>query len=117
MTDISKNTELQQSCITAVISRFFRSLRVKRYRKLKASCKHFEVEYTDSLFGRFGGTFKNLNTHIVLARTHREAVRRLRKRGISLGLCFNDGTTSEKWARYKIKEVGKPNNHRYIVFI
>lgn len=111
------NTENEALNKTDVISRFFKRLRVKRYQKLKASCKYFEVEYTDSLFGRFDGTFKDLNTNIVLARTHREAVRRLRKRGISLALCFNDGTTSEKWARYKIKEVGKPNNHRYIVFI
>jgi hypothetical protein len=117
MIELSKNTQVPQCDKTTVISRFFRGLRVKRYQKLKASCKYFEVEYTDSLFGRFGGTFKSLNTHIVLARTHREAVRRLRKRGVSLGLCFNNGTTSEKWARYKIKEVGKPNNHRYIVFI
>jgi len=29
MTDISKNAELQQSCITAVISRFFKSLKWK----------------------------------------------------------------------------------------
>lgn len=99
------------------IKKFFKNLKLKRYIKLKKSCKYFEVEYTDSLFGRFGGIFQKYNTHIVLARSHREAVRRLRKRGISLGLCLNDGTTSENWARYKIRECSKPNNHRYIVFI
>ena len=72
--------------ITKYIRYFFKRLRVKRYKELKDSCKYFEVEYTDSLFGSFGGAYKNINTHVVLARTHREAVIRLRKRGISLGL-------------------------------
>ena len=117
MTDISKNTELQQSCITAVITRFFRNRRLKRFTKLKSICKYYEIEVTDSLFGRFGGTFKNLNTYIFLARNHREAVERLRKRGVSLGLNFNgEEQRTEKWARYKVRDLKKPNTFRHIIW-
>ena len=38
MTDISKNAELQQSCITAVISRFIRKEAQKQIYKCKESC-------------------------------------------------------------------------------
>lgn len=116
MTDISKNTQLQQSYITKVITRFFRNRRLKQYTKLKSICKYYEIEITDSLFGRFGGTFKNLNTYIVLARNHREAVERLRKRGVSLGLNFNGEQRVEKWARYKVRDLKKPNTFHHIIW-
>lgn len=100
-----------------MINDFFRRQRVKKYTKLRKSSKYYVVEVTDGLFGRFGGIFTKLNTYIVLARSHREAVERLRKRGISLALNFSDTISIEKWARYKIKEMGKPETHRHYVWI
>ena len=111
------NAQMPESFLSSVITRFFRNRRLKRYIKLKNVCKYYEIEVTDSLFGRFGGTFKNLNTYIVLARNHREAVERLRKRGVSLGLNFNgEEQRVEKWARYKVRDLKKPNTFRHIIW-
>jgi len=87
------------------------------FKKLRDICKYYEVEHTDGLYGRFGGIFKDRNTYIILARNPREAVYRLRKRGVSTGLFFNDEVATEKNARYKVIEVGKPKTNKHITYI
>ncbi len=100
--------------ISKLISDYRLSKRLSRYRKNKSTMKYYEIETTTGLFGNF--SYRNGYDYVVMARNHREAITRLKKRGCALQLnCDSNGTT-ENWARFKVKEVGKPENHRYIYY-
>lgn len=85
-------------------------MKEKYYRKIRKELKEYEVTHSD--YSRLFGVFWNSQKPtITLARNHNEAIQRYLKR-------HNRGNyikgqdrreTTESWATWKVKEVGKAN--------
>lgn len=89
-------------------------MKAKYFTKLRKELKHYEVEHTDSLFGSF--TWSDRKSMIVLARSHRHACSRAKRRGYGLEYRISDTEETSNWARWKVKILGTSNNFKNIKY-
>lgn len=85
-------------------------MKAEQYRRIRKYFKEYEVTRSD--YSRLFGVFRNSQKPtIILARNHNEAIQRYVKRhdrgNYKKG--FDRYETTECWATWKVKEVGKAN--------
>jgi hypothetical protein len=88
-------------------------MKAKHFKKLRATCQWYDVETTTSLFGSFEWTWDR--SIRVLAKSHREACYRVKRRGYGLTKSIGDGTT-ENWARWRVKLSSKSDNFKNVAY-
>lgn len=90
-------------------------MKAKHFKRLRKKLKSFLVQASFDLFGDFDGynRFAIKRTVIkVMALNPLNACERAVKRGY-YDEYINHGGTTKEWARWKVREEGKPDNHRY----
>lgn len=88
-------------------------MKAKKIKKLRRACEWYDVENTSGLFGSFGWNWSR--SIRVLARNHREACYRAKKRGY--GLDHRVGSpTNAGWACWRVKLTNKVDNFRNIFY-
>lgn len=88
-------------------------MKAKYFKKLKATHQWYDVETTTSLFGSF--EFKWKKSIRVLAKSHKHACFRAKRRGYGLTKSVGDSTT-EDWARWRVKLSSKSDNFRNVAY-
>ena len=88
-------------------------MKAKHFKKLRANLQYYNVETSTSLFGRFEWKWNRSIT--VLAKNHRNACYRAKKRGYGLNMSVGDGTT-ENWARWRCKLNSKSDNFKNVAY-
>lgn len=89
-------------------------MKAKHFKKLRAKAQYYYVEESYDLFGYFSGWNYAIK---VLARHPEEAVRRAVKRGYGRNHKSPDyRRCEEKWAEFRVKEVGRSNHWRNIYY-
>lgn len=88
-------------------------MKAKHFKKLRATCQWYDVDTTYSLFGRFFTTWSGIR---VLARSHREACFRAKRRGYGLNLSVNESTTTQNWAKWRVKLSSKSEHFKNVFY-
>jgi hypothetical protein len=87
-------------------------MKAKHYNSLRIKCNYYQVECTGSLFVSFDYNFKG---SVILARNHKEAAKRYRKR-YGTDRHQADNETTSQWGRYKVKLQTAPDHHRHFKY-
>lgn len=88
-------------------------MKAKHFKKLRVKLKYYDVETTTSLFGRFEWTWGKSIT--VLAKNHKNACYRAKRRGYGLNKSVGDPTT-ENWAKWRVKLSCKSDNFKNVYY-
>jgi hypothetical protein len=88
-------------------------MKAKYFKKIRAKCQYYQVQTSESLFGRFPNNWDS--GKVVLAKNAEHACYRAKRRGYGLTKEVGDYTT-ENWGRWRVKILGKSNNYRHIVY-
>lgn len=85
-------------------------LKARHIKKIRAEVKWYQVAASRSLFG---WPYSEYWTELVMARSEKNAIQRIKKKcGESTAI----DETTEKWGKWKVKESGKPEHHKYIKY-
>lgn len=91
-------------------------MKAKHIAKIRRTHRLYSVQLTSGVFGEFYGILAR-TPHIVLAKDERHACKRLKRRGIGLGKeIYDSPMESEDFARWKVRELAKPEHFRYIKY-
>lgn len=89
-------------------------MKAKHIKKLRVTCQWYDVEITKSLFGSFEWDWNG--SIRVLAKNHRDACFRAKRRGYGLTKIIRDSSVSENWARWRVKLSAKSDNFKNITY-
>ena len=88
-------------------------MKAKHFKKLRTTLKYYDVETSNGLFGSFNWKW---NWSIrVLAKSHKDACYRAKRRGYGLKMNIGDGT-SQNWARWRCKLSSKSDNFKNVAY-
>jgi hypothetical protein len=85
-------------------------MKARHFKKLRSQVKEYNVQESERLFGEF---WMYRNGTIILARSHSEAVVRLRKRQRLFRDPRSIAQTDSCWAKYMCFETSKPSRLTY----
>lgn len=91
-------------------------MKAKHIRKIRNTCRHYDVDQSTMLFGHFNSNWKS--SMRVFARSFYDAIRRARFKGYAKrkeqpsSIIYD----SEQWATFRVKESDAPDKHKYIFY-